>query len=185
MAKKRYPYRHDALLAPELPEQLILVTHTDERSTSPPPPALWSAVWPGAVDEASKTMLPHMGAVFPALLWCCCQGRSTGEGLCGSRWEAHPLCWSPGFPQPDSAFIAVTLLPHLLPSIVGFSFIRTSLQLPSWASNPSNEDKRGWNFLQSLVTCHLPWWIELSVLSLIVRSTSYCVYVLDDSFMAF
>jgi len=55
-----------------------------------------------------------------------------GEGSCGSRWEEPLLCWSPGIPQPcNSAFIELTPLPHLLPTILGCSFIKTALQVPS------------------------------------------------------
>lgn len=84
----------------------------------------------------------HQRACSPTwvLYYCGAAARAGGMGE-GSHgflwwpslppwWEAHPLCCSPGMLQPcNSAFIAVTPLPHLLPSILGCSFIRTALQL--------------------------------------------------------
>lgn len=106
----------------------VTVAPSEERSTSPPPSALWSALWPGSVGGTSKAMLLHMAAVL----------------LPGQGAQEKARVAAGGRPQPcNSAFIEVTPLPRLLPSMLGCSFIRTPLQLPSWTSHPSKEDKRG------------------------------------------
>lgn len=140
-AKERYPYRHDALLAPALPEQLVLFAHSSNQWGKKDQSSSLCSVKCSVTRRcrwASEATFPYMGAVP---LQCCCQSRAGDKARVVGP---HPLCRSPHMPQPcGPAFIAVTPLPHLLSSILQCSFIRTALRLPSWASHPSKEDKRG------------------------------------------
>lgn len=177
-AKERYPCRHHALLAPDLSEQLIIFARSSyQQGKKHQSSSLCS------VQCYQEVLVGHQRPCSHTWVLCYC-------GAAAGTWEAfHVAAGGKHIPHVPALWLCFSCSNspsiHLLPSILGCNFRRTALQLPSWASCPSKEDKRGWKFLQYLLTGYLPGGIELSVLSLIVRSTSYSVYILDNAFMAF
>lgn len=141
--QERHPYRHDDWLAPELPDLLILLSHSSYQWGKKHQPSFLCCV---TCSVTRRWVIK--GHIHP-YGFCSAAARTGGmaEGPCGKREEAHILCGSPDTPQLcDSTVTAATPLPHLSPSILGCRFIRTALQLFLWAPHPSRKTKETRNF---------------------------------------
>lgn len=84
----------------------LTVSTSEERSTSPPPSALSSAVWPAGVCGASKAMLPDTGAVL-------LPGQGEWEKADVAAGGRRILCADPqACPSPDTLLLLLELPFH-------------------------------------------------------------------------